>query len=121
MNIYVSTGIIFLDTQNLVALRMSFDGVASLIFPNSYHDYCAISDILNINQPTKEQQTSKECRHELVIMSFDICKSLAPICMFFAYNSHRFFFAAPVFGKLNMPFLCSKLLKTTSTHNNGTL
>ena len=29
MNLNVSTGIIFADTQNLVALRMSFDGVTS--------------------------------------------------------------------------------------------
>ena len=33
MNLNVSTGIIFADTQNLMALRMSFDGVTSLIFP----------------------------------------------------------------------------------------
>ena len=31
MNLNVSTGIIFADTQNLVALRMSFDGVTSFI------------------------------------------------------------------------------------------
>ena len=89
MNLNVSTGIIFTDTQNLMALRMSFDGVTSLIFPNSYHDYCAISDILNINQPTKEHQTSKERRHELVIMSFDVCKSLTPICMFFCLPKRK--------------------------------
>ena len=70
MNLNVSTGIIFTDTQNLMALRMSFDGVTSLIFPISYHDLCAISDISNIKQPTKDHQTSKERRHELVMMSF---------------------------------------------------
>ena len=43
-----------------------------------------------------------------------LCKPL------FCYEQPPVFFAAPVFGKLNMPFLCSKLLKTTSTHNNGT-
>ena len=79
MNLNMSTDIIFADT-----LRMSFDGVTSLIFTNSYHDHCAISDISNINQPTKEHQTSTERRHELVIMSFDVCKSLTPICMFSA-------------------------------------
>ena len=89
MNLNLSMGIIFAYTQNLMALRMSFDGVTSLIFPNSYHDHCAISDILNINQPTKEHQTSKERQHELVIMSFDVCKSLTPICMFFAYQNER--------------------------------
>ena len=37
-------------------------------------------------------------------------------------NSHQFFFffATPVFGKLNMPLNLSKLLKTTLKHNNGT-
>ena len=89
MNLNVSTGIIFADTQNLMALRMSFDGVASLFFPNSYHNHCAISDISNINQPTKEHQTSKERRHELVIMSFDVCKNLTLICMFSAYQTER--------------------------------
>ena len=78
MNLNVSMGNIFADTQMLMALRMSFDDVTSVIF----HDHCAISDISNINQPTKELQTSKERRHELVIMSFDVCKSLTPICMF---------------------------------------
>ena len=81
MNLNVSTAIIFADTQNSMALRMSFDGVTSLIFPNSYHGHCAISDISNINQMTKEHQTSKERRNELVIhvMSFDVCKSLTLI------------------------------------------
>ena len=32
MNLNVSTGINFADTQNLMSLRMSFDGVTSLIF-----------------------------------------------------------------------------------------
>ena len=32
MNLNVSTGIRFADTQSLVALRMSFNGVTSLIF-----------------------------------------------------------------------------------------
>ena len=50
MNLGMSMGIIFPDTQNLVTLRMSFDGVTSLIFPISYHDLCAISDILNIKK-----------------------------------------------------------------------
>ena len=89
MNLNVSTGIMFADTQNLMALRMSFDGVTLLIFPNSYHNYCAISDNLNINQPTKEHQTKKERRHELVIMSFDVCNSLTPICMFFDNQNER--------------------------------
>ena len=89
MNLNVSTGIIFADTQNLMALRMSFDGVTSLIFPISYHDLCAISDISNTKQPTKEHQTSKERRHELVVMSFDVCKSLTPICLFSAYQTER--------------------------------
>ena len=89
MNLNVFVGIIFADTQNLMALRMSFDGVTSVIFQNSFHDYCAISDISNINQTTKEQQTSKERRQELVIMSFDVCKSLTPICMFSAYQIER--------------------------------
>ena len=89
MNLNVSTGIIFADTQNLVALRMSFDGVRSLIFPISYHDLCAISDISNIKQPTKEHQVSKERRHELIMMSIDVCKSLTPICLFFAYQTER--------------------------------
>ena len=70
MNLNVSTGIIFPDTQNLMALRMSYDGVTSLIFPISYHDICAFSDISNIKQPTKEHQTSKERRHELIIIFF---------------------------------------------------
>ena len=48
MNLNVSTSIIFADTQNLMALRMSFDGVTSLIFFISYHNLCAISDISNI-------------------------------------------------------------------------
>ena len=79
MNLNVPICIIFADTQNLVALRMSFDGVTSLIFPISYHDLCGMSDIANINYPTKEHQTSKKCRHELIMMSFDVCKSLTPI------------------------------------------
>ena len=85
MNLNVSTGIIFADTQNLMALQMSIDGITSLIFPDSYHDHCAISNISNINQLTKEHQTSKERRHKLGIMSFDVCKTLTPICMFSAY------------------------------------
>ena len=89
MILNMSTGIIFADTQNLMALRMSFDGVTSLIFPFFYHDLCAISDISNIKQPTKEHQTSKERRHELVIMSFDVCKSLTPTCLFSAYQTER--------------------------------
>ena len=93
MNLNVSTGIIFADTQNLMvrlmALRMSYDGVTSLIFPISYHDLRAISDISNIKQPTKEHQTSKERRHELIMMSFDVCKSLTPICLFSAYRTER--------------------------------
>ena len=72
-----------------MALRMSFAGVTSLIFPFSYHDLCAISDILNIKPPAKEHQTSKDRRHELVMMSFDVCKSLTPICMFSAYQTER--------------------------------
>ena len=48
MSFDVSTGIIFADMQNLMALRMSFDGVTSIIFRISYHDRCAISDILII-------------------------------------------------------------------------
>ena len=72
VNLNVSMGIIFADTQNLMALRMSFNGGTSLIFPISYHNLCAISDISNIKQPTKEHQTSKERRHELVMMSFDV-------------------------------------------------
>ena len=83
MNLNVSTGIIFADTQNLMTLRMSFDDVTSLIFQIFYHDLCAISDISNIKQPTKEHQTSKERRDELVMMSFDVCKSLTPICCCF--------------------------------------
>ena len=68
MNLNVATGVIFADTQNLMTLWMSFDGVTMLIFPISYHDICAISDISNIKQPTKEHQTLKERRHELVIL-----------------------------------------------------
>ena len=67
MNLNVSTGIIFADTQNLMALRMSFDGVTSLIFSIDYQDLCAISNISNIKQPIKEHQTSKERRHEFLI------------------------------------------------------
>ena len=89
MNLDMSMGIIFADTQNLVALRMSFDGVTSLIFPISYHDLCAISDISNIKKPTKEHLTSKERQHELVMMSFDVCESLTPICLFSAYQTER--------------------------------
>ena len=87
MNLNVSTGIIFADTHNLMTLWMSFDGVTSLTFPISYHDLCAIPDISNIKQPTKEHQTSKERRHEVVIVSFDVCKSLTPICPFSAYQT----------------------------------
>ena len=56
-------------------------------FSNSYHDHCAISDILNIKQQTKGHQTSKERRHELVMMSSDVCKSLTPTCLFSAYQT----------------------------------
>ena len=48
---------------NLMALRMSFDGVTTLIFPISYHYLFVIFDISNIKQPTKDHQTSKENRH----------------------------------------------------------
>ena len=89
MNLNVSMGIIFADTQNLMALRMSFDDVTPVFFPNSYHDHCATSDISNINQATKEHQTSTERRHELVIMSFDVCKSLTPICIFFCLPNQK--------------------------------
>ena len=89
MNLNVSTRIIFADTQNLLTHRMSFNGVTSLIFSISYHDFCAISDISNIKQPTKEHQTSKERSHELVVMSFDVYKSLTPICMFSFYQNER--------------------------------
>ena len=89
MNLNVSTGIIIADTQNLMALRLSFDGVTSLILSIFYHDLCAISDISNIKQPTKEHQISKERRHELVMMSFDVCKSLTPICQFSANQTER--------------------------------
>ena len=89
MNINVSIGIRFADTQNLMALRMSFDGVTSLIFPISYHDHCEISDISNIKKPTKEHQTSNERRNELVMMPFDVCKSVTPICLISAYQTVR--------------------------------
>ena len=90
MNLNVSTGIIFADTQNLMALRMSFDGTfTSLIFPISFHDFCPMPDISNIKQPTKERQTSKERRHELFMMSYDVCKSLAPMCLLSAYQTER--------------------------------
>ena len=89
MNLNMSMGIIFPDTQNLVEIRMSFDGVTSLIFQISYHDLCAISDISNIKNSIKEHQTSKERRHELVMMSFEVCKSLTPICLFSAYQTER--------------------------------
>ena len=87
MNLNVSMGIIFAGTQNLIALRMSFDGVTLLFFPISYHDLCAISDISNIKQPTKENQTSKEHRHDYVMVSFDVCKSLTSICLFSSYQT----------------------------------
>ena len=89
MNLNVSTGIRFADTQNLMALRMSFDGATSLIFPIFYHDHCAISDISNTKKTTKEHQTSKERRHDLVRMPFDVCKSLTPICLISAYQTER--------------------------------
>ena len=85
--LYMTTGIIFAETQNLVALRMSYDGVTSLIFPISYLYLCAFSDIPNIKQPTKEHHTSKERRHELIMMSIAVCKSLTPICLFSAYQT----------------------------------
>ena len=53
MILNVSMSIIFADTQNFMALRMSFDGVTLLIFPISYQDLCAISDISNIKQPKR--------------------------------------------------------------------
>ena len=87
MNLTVSMGIILAHTQNLMALRMSFDGGTSLIFPISYHDRCAISNISNIKQLTKEHQTSKERRHELVMMFFDVFECLAPIYLFSAYQT----------------------------------
>ena len=71
-------GIIFTDTHELYGTS----DVKSLIFPISYHDLCAISDISNIKNPTKEHLTSKERQHELVMMSFDVCKNLTPICLF---------------------------------------
>ena len=74
MNLNVSMGIIIADTQSLMTLLMSFDGITLIIFPISYHDHCAISDITNIKQPTKEHQTSKERLHERVMMSIDVCK-----------------------------------------------
>ena len=64
-------------------------GVASLILSISYHDRCAISDISNIKQPTKEHQTSKTRRQELVMMSFDVYKSFTPIYLFSAYQTER--------------------------------
>ena len=82
MNLNVFLGIILADTQNFMALWVSFDGVTSLIFPISYHDHFAISYISNIKQPTKEHQTSEERRHEPAMMSFDVCMSLTPICLF---------------------------------------
>ena len=102
MNLNVSTGIIFADTQNLVAFWMSFDCVTSLIFPISYHDICAISEISNIKQLTKEHQTSKECRHELVMVSFDVCKSLTPICLFSAYQTERSGYYLSIFSKCSV-------------------
>ena len=89
MNLNMSMDIIFADTQNLVALRMSFDGVTSLIFPISYRDLCANFDISNTKQPTIEHLTSKELRHELVMMAFDVCKSLTPFYLFSAYQTER--------------------------------
>ena len=90
VNLNVSTGITFIDTQNLMELRLSFDGVTSLISLSiSYHDHRAISDISNIKQPTKEHQTSKERRQELAMMSFDVCKCLTPIYLFSAYQTER--------------------------------
>ena len=58
-------------------------------FPISYHDLCAISDISNTKQPAKEHLTSKELQHERVMMLFDICKCLTPICLFSAYQTER--------------------------------
>ena len=74
MNLNVPTDIIFAVMQNLMSLRMSFDGATSLILLLSYHDLCAISDISNIKQPTKEHLTSKEHRHELVMMSLTFAR-----------------------------------------------
>ena len=68
----------------------ALDGVTPLIFFSiSYHGLCATSYISNIKQPTKEHHTSKERRHELVMMPFDVCKSLMPICQFSAYQTER--------------------------------
>ena len=71
-------------------------------FSTFYYDLCAISDISNIKQPTKEHQTSNERRRELVMMSFDVCKSLTPIWLFSAYQTEwsgyylfHFFQSAP--------------------------
>ena len=89
MNLNVSRGIIFTDTQNLMALRMAVDCVTSLNFPISYHDLCAISEMSNIKQQTQEHQISRGCRREFVMMSFDVCKSLMPICLFSAYQTER--------------------------------
>ena len=107
MNLNVSTGIIFADTQNLMALLMSFDGVTLLISIISYHDLCAIPDISNIKQTTKEHKTSKERRHELVMMSFDVCKSLTPICLFSANQTERsgYYLYSFVFKVLRSSFL----------------
>ena len=68
---------------------MSFEGVTSLIFTISYHHRYVISDISNIKQTTKQHQTSKVRRHELVRMSFDVSKSLTPIYLFSAYQNER--------------------------------
>ena len=40
------------------------------IFSISYPDLCAIFDNSNTKRPTKEHATSKERRHELVMMTF---------------------------------------------------
>ena len=89
MNLNVFIGIRFADTQNLMALRMSFDGVTLIIFPISYHDHCEMSDILNIKKRPKEHQTSNERRNELVMMPFDVCNSVTPICLISAYQTER--------------------------------
>ena len=64
-----------------------FDGKTLLIFPLSFTTFFAISDMSNIKQPTKEHQASNERRHELVMTSFDVCKSLTPIWLFSAYQT----------------------------------
>ena len=54
MNLNVLMGIIFADTQNLMALRMSFDGVTSVIFPSSI---TTIVQFLTSQTSTKRQKS----------------------------------------------------------------